>query len=54
MIRNITKAKRHLEKAREIISKKRSPFFRMKEEEVIEKVRKDRQDIWEEKLAPRS
>lgn len=54
MARNITKARRHLQKIREIISKRKSPLANLREEEVIEKIRKDRENIWEEKLAARS
>jgi len=54
MTRNCSKAKRHLEKAREIISKRKSPFSGMREDEIIAKIRKDRETIWEEKLAARA
>lgn len=53
MTHNIIKAKKHLEKAREIISKRKSPLANMREVDVIEKIRKDREAIWEEKLAAR-
>ncbi len=51
---NITKAKRHLQKLREIVAKSKSPLAHMTAEEVIQKLRKDRERIWEEKLATRS
>jgi len=51
---NIEKAKRHLKKIREIVSKIKSPLANMSEEEVIEKIRKDREKLWEERFAPRS
>ncbi len=51
MKRNVIKARRHLEQAKKIISKRKTPFSNMREEDVIEKIRKDREEIWEEKLA---
>ena len=48
------KAQKHWERAKEMISKRKSPFVGMSEEEVIAKIRKDREKIWEEKFAPRS
>ena len=48
---NIAKIKRHLEKLREIVSKRKSPFAHMSEQQVINKIRKDREKIWEEKFA---
>jgi predicted transcriptional regulator len=49
---NISKAKRHLTKIREIIAKNPSPIFRMSKEDVIKTLRKTREEIWEEKVAP--
>lgn len=54
MTRGVRKAQRHLQRIREVIAKRKSPFCNAREEEVIEKIRKDRENIWEEKLAARS
>ena len=48
------KAKRHLEKIRESLVKNNSPLLNMTAEEIIAKIRKDREKLWEEKLAHRS
>ena len=49
----ITKAKRHIARARELSCRvKSSP--KMKESEIIAKIRKDREMIWESKLASRT
>ena len=53
MIKNIAKARRHLARARELSSRAQAPT-RMKESTVIAKIRKDRQAIWEAKIASRS
>lgn len=54
MTRNIVKARKHLEKAREIISRGKSPLSNMREVDVIGKIRKDRETIWEEKFVASS
>ena len=54
MTPNIEKAKRHLKKIRDIVSKTKSPFAHMSEEKVIEKIRRDRDQLWKEKFAVRS
>lgn len=54
MRRNIAEGKKLLKKLRERISKRRSPFAGMNEEEVIARLRKTREELWEEKLAARS
>ncbi len=51
---NIKQAKKHLAKIREIVSQTRSPFAGMSKDEAIEKIRKVREKLWEEKLAARS
>ncbi|MDP3297856.1 MAG: hypothetical protein Q8N09_09775 [Thermodesulfovibrionia bacterium] len=48
------RAKKHLEKIYQLMSQRKSPFEGMSEEEIIKKLRKTREEIWEEKLAPRS
>ena len=47
------KAKMHLEKIRKLVAQRTSPFAGMSEEEVINHLRKIRQELWEEKLAVR-
>lgn len=51
---NIKKAKIHLEELRQMIAKKPSRFPQMSEEEIIEALRKTREEVWEEKFATRS
>lgn len=51
---DIKRAKRHLVKLRELISKRKHPFSDMTEEEIIEALRKTREEIWDKKLAARS
>ena len=53
MRKNIEEAKKHLQKAREIIAKNPTSIFRMSKEQVIKTLRKTREAIWEEKLAAR-
>jgi hypothetical protein len=50
---NIEKAKKHLAKIRELMSQAPSPFAGMTKDEAIEKMRKIREALWEEKLAAR-
>ncbi len=52
MIR-IAKAKRHIARARELSSRMKSSFPKMKESEIIAKIRRDRELIWGEKFAAR-
>ena len=54
MNRTAIKAKRHLKKIRDIVSKRISPLSNMQMSQVIEKIRKDREKIWEAKFAVRS
>ena len=51
---NPQKAKKHLDKLREMIAKRGHPFSKMTEEEVIAALRKTREQIWKEKVASRS
>lgn len=51
---NPQKAKKHLEKVRELISKRKHPFSDMTEDEIIEALRKTRKELWGKKLAARS
>jgi len=51
---NVKKAKKHLAKLRELVSKRKHPFSDMTEEEVIKALRKTREEIWKEKVVARS
>ncbi len=51
---SVKKAKKHLAKLRELVSKRESPFKNMTEAEVLKAMRKTREKIWEKKLATRS
>jgi hypothetical protein len=50
---DLQKARKHLEKLREMIARDPDPIFKMSKEEVIKQLRKTREEIWEEKLASR-
>ena len=47
------RAKQHLDKLREIIAQNPPPIYQLTKDEIIEKLRKTREEIWEEKLAAR-
>ena len=51
---NINKAKKHLAKLRELVSKRKHPFSEMKEEEIIKVLRNTREKIWDKKLVTHS
>jgi len=48
------RAKKHLDRLREIISQNPPPIYKLNEDEIIKKLRKTREEIWEEKLALRN
>lgn len=48
------RAKKHLDKIYRLMSQAKSPFEGLSEEEIIKKLRETREEVWEEKLAPRS
>lgn len=48
------RAKKHLDRIYQIMSRVKSPLEGMSDEEIIKKLRKTREEIWEEKFAPRS
>ena len=52
-MKNIKKAKKHLERIRRIIAENPPSIFKMSKEEVIKTLRKTREAIWEEKVALR-
>ncbi|NQS99628.1 MAG: hypothetical protein HQ595_00965 [Candidatus Omnitrophica bacterium] len=51
MKRNVREAKRRLQRLRESIVKKPSPFKGMTLEQAIKKMRKVREKLWKEKFA---
>lgn len=51
---DVKKAKKQLDRLRQLASKKRTLFSDMSEEEAIKALRKTREEIWDKKLAPRS
>ena len=51
---NIRNIRKQLEEIRKITAKEKSPLTRMTEEQIIKKLRKDREDIWKKKFASRS
>lgn len=54
MKQNIKKAKRHLTKLRELVSRRKPPLSEVKEEKVLETLRKTREELWVEKFAART
>lgn len=53
-MKNIKEAKKHFEKLRKMIAERPSPFAGMTKDEVIEKLRRTREELWEKKLAARA
>ncbi len=51
---NPKEAKRHLNNLRAIVADKKTPLSVMNEERVIKTIRKNRQEIWDRKIAVRS
>ncbi len=51
---NINKAKKHLAKLRELVSKRKHPFSKMEEEEIIKVLHNTREKIWDKKLVTHS
>ena len=54
MRKDTQKAKKHIEKIRQLMSKVHSPYQGMSKQEIIDEIRKTRARLWEEKLAARS
>jgi hypothetical protein len=52
-MKNPKKAKKYLNKIRKIVAENPTPIFNMTKEDVIKKLRKTREKIWEEKIALR-
>ena len=50
---NPKKAKMHLEKIRQLMSKVCSPYKGMTKQQIIDEIRKTRQKLWEERVAAR-
>ena len=51
---NAKRAMQHFEKLCQLVSQRKSAFESMTDEEVIKKLRKTREDLWEKKLASRT
>ena len=54
MKKEVLEAKRGFEKIRQLMSKAYSPCRGMTKQQIIDKIRKTREKLWEEKLATRS
>ena len=54
MRKDIQRAKKRIEKIRQLMSKVRSPYRGMTKQEIIDEIRKTREKLWEEKLVARS
>ncbi|MBU4415519.1 MAG: hypothetical protein KJ976_10515 [Proteobacteria bacterium] len=54
MNKKAKEAKKHLEKLRELVSKRLSPFAGMSKDEIIDEIRKTREKLWEKKLGIRT
>lgn len=50
---NIEKARRALERTREHLKRYGSPLDKLTKEEIIQRLRKTRDELWKEKLAAR-
>ncbi len=50
---DVKRAKKHLERIYQLMSQRKSPFEGMSEEEVLKRLRKTREELWESKLASR-
>jgi hypothetical protein len=51
---NPKRAKKHLEHLRQLVAQRKNPFEGMTEEQVIEQLRKTREELWNKKFAARS
>jgi len=54
MKQDLKKAKRHLTKLRDLISKRKSSLSEVKKEKVMETLRKTREELWDKKFAARA
>lgn len=48
---SVKRAKKHLKKIREIIAQNPPTIYKMSKDNIIKKLRKTREEIWEEKFA---
>ena len=46
-------AKKHLDRVRDLMSKRKSPYDGMTKDEAVDAMRKIREQLWEEKFARR-
>ena len=51
---NPKKAKMHLKKFRELMSKVSSPYKGMTKQQIIDEIRKTREKLWKERIATHS
>lgn len=54
MQKKAREAKQHLDRIRELVAKRPSPFVGMSKDQVIEALRKTREQLWEKKLGIRA
>ena len=47
-------ALKHIQKIRQLMSKVKSPYAGMNEQQIIDEIRKTREKLWEERLAGHS
>jgi len=50
----IKEADKHFRKIKEIVAKTPNPLAGMSEEQIIEKLRKTREELWEKKIGSRT
>lgn len=53
-IRKTKEALKHIQNIRQLMSKVKSPYAGMNEQQIIDEIRKTREKLWEEKLAGHS
>jgi hypothetical protein len=51
MRKNVTEALKHLRRAKELAARIKSPFAGLTMDKAVAKIRKAREELWEEKLA---
>ena len=54
MMKKAKETFKHIQKIRQLMSKVKSPYAGMSEQQIIDEIRKTREKLWEEKLAGRS
>jgi len=51
MKQDLKKAKRHLTKLRDLVSKRKRPLSEVKKEKILETLHKTRKELWDKKFA---